>query len=182
MGNGIEMKVAVIGPSNIERVAEAAGVSAGLIRERAAEAGQLLAAAGFELVVVPDQGVPVIAAQAYRDARGTKVVGLIPISGSSAEGATSRVQRNSRLCDETHSDLTWLEQHARIIEFADAMICVGLSCGTICEIAWTKWTKQIPVYIIRGLSSAIPPEIAAETDLHYCDSVEEAVAALGVSS
>jgi hypothetical protein len=92
------------------------------------------------------------------------------------------VQRNSRLCDETHTDLTWLEQHARIVELADAMICVGLSCGTICEIAWTKWMKKIPVYIIRGLSSAIPPEIAAETDLHYCDSVEEAVAALGVSS
>lgn len=172
------MKVAVIGPSNIERVAEAAGVSAARIREKAAEAGRLLAAAGLELVVVPDQGVPVIAAQAYRGAGGKKIFGLIPRSGCSAKGATSRVQRNSRLCDETHTDLTWLEQHARIVELADAMICVGVSCGTMCEIAWTKWMKKIPVFVLRGLNSGIPPEIEAETDLRYFDSLDGIIAAL----
>jgi len=172
------MKIAVIGPSNIERVAEAAGLSAALIRDKAAEAGRLLAAAGLELVVVPDQGVPVIAAQAYRNAGGKKISGLIPSSGCSAPGATSRVQRNSRLCDETHSDLSWLEQHARIVELADAMICVGLSCGTICEIAWTKWMKRIPVFVLKGLTSGIPPEIEAETDLRYVDSLDGVIAAL----
>ena len=40
LSNGTSMKVAVIGPSNIERVAGAAGVSAALIREKAAEAGR----------------------------------------------------------------------------------------------------------------------------------------------
>ncbi|MCX6340736.1 MAG: hypothetical protein NTX71_12620 [Candidatus Aureabacteria bacterium] len=172
------MKVAVIGPSNIERVAGAAGVSAALIREKAAEAGRLLAAAGLELVVVPDQGVPVIAAEAYRAAHGRRLLGLIPTSGSSAKGATSRVQRNSRLCDETHTDLTWLEQHARIAELADAMICVGVSCGTICEIAWTKWMKKIPVFVLRGLNSGIPPEIEAETDVRYVKNLDEVFRAL----
>lgn len=175
------MKVAIIGPSNIDTVARAAGIAPELIREAAEAAGRKLAEAGHELVVVPDQGVAVIAAEAYRGARGRRLLGLIPGSGDSAEGATSRVNRNSRMCDDTHRGLTWHEQHSRIVELTDAMICVGMSCGTMCEIAWTKWTKRIPIYIIRNLFSAIPPEIAAETDLRYCDSVGDAVAALGDS-
>lgn len=173
------MKIAVIGPSNIDRVAVSAGIDPARIREAAMEAGRLIAEAGHELVVVPDQGVPVIAAQAYREAGGPRINGLIPASGYSAAGSTSRVQRNSVMCDETHSDLTWLEQHSRIVELADAMICIGLSCGTICEIAWTKWTKKIPVFLVRSLVSAIPPEIAAETNLRLCGSVAEALAGCG---
>jgi predicted Rossmann-fold nucleotide-binding protein len=169
------MKIAVIGPSNIERVAGAAGVDPGKIRKNAADAGRAIATSGHELVVVPDQGVPVIAARAYRDAAGRRVLGLIPTSGHSAKGATSRVQRNSSLCDESYRDLTWYEQHSKLVKVADAMLCVGVSCGTICEIAWTKWTKKIPVFVLNGLGSRIPPEIEAETDVRYIDRPGEAI-------
>jgi predicted Rossmann-fold nucleotide-binding protein len=175
---GLIVKVAVIGPSNINRVARAAGVSADRIKEMAAGAGRLLAAAGHELVVCPDQGVPVIAAEAYRAAGGKKVQGLIPTSGDSASGSLSRVQRNTRLCDEFENDLTWYEQHSRLIRAADALICLGLSCGTICEIAWTKWTKRVPVFVLKGLGSAVPPEVEAETDVRYLDSLSNIIAAL----
>jgi hypothetical protein len=171
-------KVAVIGPSNIERVAKAAGVDPAKIHAVATEAGRLLASAGHELVVVPDRGVAVIAARAYREARGKGIHGLIPVSGDSAQSASSRVEMNSALCDTADRSLTWYEQHSRIVRAADAMICAGLSCGTVCEIAWTKWTKRIPVYVLKGLGSAVPPEIEAETDVRYVESIEEAIAAL----
>ncbi len=172
------MKIAVIGPSDIDRVAEAAEIDPARIQAAAAAAGRLLAAAGHELVVCPDRGVAVIAARAYRAASGKGIHGLIPVSGDSAQMATSRVEMNSTLCDRTDRGLTWYEQHSRIVRAADAMICLGLSCGTICEIAWTKWTKRIPVYALRGLGSAVPPEIEAETDVRYVESLEEAIAAL----
>jgi len=172
------MKVAIIGPSDIDRVSRAAGVSADRIRKAAAETGRLLARGGHELVVCPDRGVPVIAAEAYRAAGGRKIRGLIPASGDSASGSLSRVRKNSRLCDETEDGLTWYEQHSRLVRAADAVVCLGLSCGTICEVAWTKWTKRIPVCVLRGLGSAVPPEIEAETDLRYFDSLEEIMAAL----
>ncbi len=169
------MKIAVIGPSNIERVAAAAGISAEIIKGKAAEAGRLLAARGHELVVVPDQGVAVITAEAYRDSGGKRILGLIPTSGFAAGGATSRVQRNSQLCDKTYRDLSWHEQHSRIVELADVLLCLGLSCGTICEIAWTKWTKKVPVFVLRGLGSRVPPEIEVETDVRYIDHISEAI-------
>jgi hypothetical protein len=43
------------------------------------------------------------------------------------------------------------------------MICVGLSCGTLAEIAWTKWVKKPDVWVLAPTISAIPPEIKAET-------------------
>ena len=171
-------KVAVIGPSDIERVAGAAGVDPAKIHAAATEAGRLLAEAGHELIVCPDRGVAVIAAKAYRTARGKGIHGLIPVSGDSAQMAISRVEMNSALCDRTDRSLTWYEQHSRIVRAADAMICIGLSCGTVCEIAWTKWTKRIPVYVLKGLGSAVPAEIEAETDVRYVESIEDAVAAL----
>ena len=172
------MKVGIIGPSNIDGVSEAAGIDPGRMREQAGEAGRTLASSGHELVIVPDKGVPVIAAKAYRAAGGKKIWGLIPTSGHSAEGASSRVQRNSCLCDETRRDLTWHEQHSRLVEFADVLLCVGMSCGTLCEIAWTKWTKKIPVFILTGQGSRVPPEIEAETDVRYIDNLDELIAEL----
>lgn len=172
------MKIGIIGPSDIDRVAGAAGIDPSDIREESAWAGSMLAEAGHEIVVVPDRGVAVIAAEAYRRAGGGRIWGFIPGSGRSAEGATGRVHRNSRLCDETFEDLTWHEQHSRFVEFSDAMICVGMSCGTICEIAWTKWSGRIPVFVVGNLSSRLPPEIEAETDVHYVADVGEAIAAL----
>lgn len=173
------MKIAVIGPSSIEGIARAAGIDPARISGAADAAGRLLAAAGHELVVCPDRGVAVIAARAYRAAGGKRIHGLIPVSGDSAQMAISRVESNSGICDSTDRGLTWYEQHSRIVRAADAMICLGLSCGTVCEIAWTKWTKRIPVCVLKGLGSAVPPEIEAETDVRYFDSLEEILAALG---
>jgi predicted Rossmann-fold nucleotide-binding protein len=172
------VRVAVIGPSDIGRVARAAGADPGRIEAAAAEAGRLLAAAGHELVVCPDRGVPVIAARAYRAAGGRRILGLIPASGDSAPGSISRVERHSALCDEADRSLTWYEQHARIVRDSDAMICLGLSCGTACEIAWTKWTKRIPVYVLDGLGSAVPPEIGAETEIRRRGALSEIIAEL----
>jgi hypothetical protein len=42
------------------------------------------------------------------------------------------------------------------------MVCVGLSCGTLAELAWTKWTPGPPVALVRGTMSGVPPEMLAE--------------------
>jgi hypothetical protein len=42
------------------------------------------------------------------------------------------------------------------------MVGVGLSCGTLAEIAWTKWVRKPDVLVLGTTISQIPPEIAAE--------------------
>ena len=76
------------------------------------------------------------------------------------------------MCHETVEDLTWTEQHERICQLSDVLLCIGMSCGTIAEIAWTKWVGNTPVVAIQPLVSGIPPEVQAETDVHWVKNLE----------
>jgi hypothetical protein len=69
-------------------------------------------------------------------------------------------------------DLTWPEQFPRICQLAEIMLCIGLSCGTMGEIVWTKWVGGPPVVVIEPLISSIPPEIIAETDVRLVADLE----------
>jgi len=55
---------------------------------------------------------------------------------------------------------------------AEIMLCIGLSCGTMGAIVWTKWVGGPPVAVIEPLISGIPPEIKAETDIRLVADLE----------
>ncbi len=167
------MRIGVIGPTDIDITSTAAGLDPEVCKRVAREAGQSLARNGFEVVVVPDRGVGLLAAEAYRSAGGRRLVGIIPRGGTSGQEATSCCDQHRQLCHEIVEDLEWTEQHERICQLSDVLLCIGLSCGTISEIAWTKWVGSTPVVIIEPLVSGIPPEIAAETNLLCIESLDE---------
>lgn len=156
------MRVAVIGPTNVARVGGAAGIGPAAYTGAAAAVGRLLAAAGAGLIVVPDRGVAIAAMDAYLASGGTRLTGLCPSSGVSEPAAAASVREHRDRCHEVVDDLSWYEQHHRIGVLADRMVCVGLSCGTLAELAWTKWTPGPPVALVRGTMSGIPPEMLAE--------------------
>jgi hypothetical protein len=159
----VPLTVAVIGPTTIERVARAAGLDPAVVVDTAASVGTLLAEAGHRLVVVPDRGVAVAALTAYRRAGGPEVVGIVPVSGPSESAADVSIASHIDECDVVIREYTWFEQHHTIGRLSDAMVCVGLSPGTLAELAWTKWTPGPPTAIIAGTSSPPPPELLAET-------------------
>ncbi len=161
------MKVALIGPSEIEKIAAATGIDEKAYEECAFQVGKCVAESGDELVIVPDRGVPLLATQAYRTAKGRRVIGLIPISGIEGQEAISECENHRDLCDSVIDNVTWFEQHAKLCEMSDVIVCIGLSCGTICEIAWTKWTGKTPILIFKKLVSNIPKEIVAETNITF---------------
>jgi predicted Rossmann-fold nucleotide-binding protein len=168
------MRIGIVGPTNIDVTARAAGVDPATVVEAARAAGENLAQRGYEMVVVPDRGVALLAAQTYRRAGGHRLIGVIPHGGTSAQAATSCCEAHRDLCHETVEDLTWTGQHERICQLSDVLLCIGLSCGTLSEIAWTKWVGGPPVVIVKCLLSGIPPEMEAETHLHWADSLEGA--------
>jgi hypothetical protein len=166
------MKVAIIGPTDVWKVASKAGLEAEAYRRCVAEAAAGLAQRGHELVVVPDRGIGLWAAEAYRQAGGPKVIGLIPGGGTGIQEETSACQKHRHLCDVVIDDLTWPEQFPCICQLAEIMLCIGLSCGTMGEIVWTKWVGGPPVVVIEPLISGIPPEIMAETDIRLVADLE----------
>jgi len=161
------MKVAVLGPTDIAATASAAGLDPAALVRTARQAGAQLAAGGYELVVVPDRGVAVHAAIAYREAHGPRLIGLFPSGGNGVLDENAiQLDEHRYLCDLAIDGLTWHDQHPHICQLADVMLAIGLSCGTMGELVWTKWTRT-PAVVIRPLVSSIPPEIVAEANIHF---------------
>lgn len=155
--------VAVLGPSNIARTAGAAGIDPAQLVLAAETVGASIAQRGWGLIVVPDRGVAVSAMDGYLAAGGAHLIGLCPASGVCEPAATASIQAQRDRCHVLDDDLTWYEQHHRIGVLSDAMVTIGLSCGTMAELAWTKWNPAPPpVAFVAGTASGLPVEIAAE--------------------
>ncbi len=41
-----------------------------------------------------------------------------------------------------------------------------------------EMVKRIPVFVVRGLGSAVPPEVRSETDIRYADALGDILEAL----
>lgn len=165
--------IGLIGPTNLQRIAQASGIPENHYRDSAYEAGRVVARLGAVLTVVPDRGVAVSGMRGYQEARGSWTIGLVPSGGPSDSVATGNCLENSGACDEVIDGFTWHQQHALMCELSDLLICVGLSCGTMAEIAWTKWVRGPKIFAMRDTLSTIPNEILAETDIDFVSSVEE---------
>jgi predicted Rossmann-fold nucleotide-binding protein len=165
--------VGLIGPTNLKRISTASGIPEVHYRDTAFAVGRVIAQSGAALAVVPDRGVALFGMQGYRDAEGPWIVGLTPSGGPSESVATVNCLSNATGCNEIVSGFTWHHQHARICEMCALLVCVGLSCGTLAEIAWTKWVGGPRILAMRDTLTALPKEILAETDITFAESFED---------
>ena len=170
--------VGLIGPTNLTRISAASGIPEAHYREAAHGAGSAIARSGAALAVVPDRGVALLGIQGYRSAEGPWIVGLAPSGGPSESVATTNCLSNAVHCNEIVSGFTWHHQHARICEMCSLLVCVGLSCGTLAEIAWTKWVGGPQILAMRSTLTALPKEILAETRITFVDTSEDLAAML----
>lgn len=171
-------RVAVIGPTNLPKIAAASGIPLACYERLAASVGTLLGRLQLELVVVPDRGIAILALEAYRAAGGRKVIGLVPEGGESDPVATDNCLAHMSQCDELLTGFTWPEQHAVLCRVSQALVCVGLSCGTMAEIVWTKWIPGRQVFVLRPTVTGLPPEILAEARVRLVDDPQDLYEAL----
>lgn len=163
--------IGLIGPTNLAKMALSSGIPERVYSDHAYAAGKIIAASGASIALVPDRGVALAGMNGYRDANGTWVIGLMPSGGPSDAVATPNCLDNATVCNEVLGNFTWHHQHALICEISDLFVCVGLSCGTIAEIAWTKWVKGPKILALGNTMTAIPPEILADIDLEFVSSL-----------
>jgi len=165
--------VGLIGPTNLKRISAASGIPEEHYSVTAYAVGRVIARSGAALAVVPDRGVALLGMRGYQDAEGPWVVGLTPSGGPSESVATANCFDNAAHCNEIVSGFTWHHQHARICEMCTLLVCVGLSCGTLAEIAWTKWVGGPRILAMRDTFTALPKEILAETNVAFVESCDD---------
>src|SRR5580700_8726631 len=92
--------VGLIGPTNLERISSASGVPVAVYEAFARGAAALVARRRLNLALVPDRGVALLGAHAYKAEKGAWIIGLVPDGGPSDSVASSNCRRNAALCDE----------------------------------------------------------------------------------
>ncbi len=154
------MRIGIIGPSKLEYLDEINKDANGIVSRIAG----LVAKSGNEIVVVPDKGsASEFFAQEYLRNKGKKVYEVVPLDDK--EFGLSWL--NLDLGEHINCG-TWRNQPEKLNEETDILLCIGYGVGVLAEIAYTKWFKPKPVYIVKKLvSGKLPVEIDKSLDLKY---------------
>jgi hypothetical protein len=154
------MKIGIIGPSKIESLENINKQYEMILLDLARK----IANSGKEIIGVPDNGsVSEFFMKSYKDLGGKNVEVLVPLDDK--EFGFDWV--NVKLGENINCGM-WRNQPEKLNEECDVLLCLGYSVGVLAEIAYSKWFKPKPVYIIRELiSEKLPEEIKNGVDLRY---------------
>ncbi len=123
--------------------------------------------------IIPDEGVPLDLAKKFKELGGY-VAGYIP------KDNRDLTDRNFKHCTSIEEfDTGWSGLNTCLSLRGDIIVALGLSPGTMVEIAYTKYhrayqKRNVPILIdSRTFGSKIPLEVSEEIDLRYfADKVE----------
>jgi len=154
------MRIGIIGPSKIDYVEEVNKDSLEIIRELARK----VAESGEEIIGVPDKGsISEFFMQEYLKNKGRNVFSMIPLDDK--EFGYDWV--NTEIGEQINCN-TWRNQPEKLNEESDVLLCLGYSVGGLTEIAYSKWFKPKPIYIIKELvKSELPKDSVRDLDLRY---------------
>jgi len=154
------MRIGIIGPSKIEYLEEINKKS----RERVTKIAKAVAKSKYEIVLCPDKGsVSEFFALEYTKNKGKKIYEVVPLDDEEFGYSWVNVDLGQVInCG------TWRNQPEKLNEETDILLCLGYAVGVLAEIAYTKWFKKKPVYIIKSLvSGKLPKELERSLDLRY---------------
>lgn len=154
--------------------------------ERASRIGSVLAALGLELWVNSDKGMLRLVASSYRASGGKKLVVLFPAGGH--PWPNEHAEEHTEYADEVIEEPSWFETNYKVVSEPEFCVCVGLSAGTLSELAYIKWDRQFhkgnlrALYVVEELvrGKVLPPEIEVEIKgiLRYVATAEDLEAEL----
>lgn len=175
------IKIGIIGPTNIQKLSELTGKPQEIFLEKARIIGKILAEANCELWVNSDKGMLVAIGKAYKNFGGEKLVILYPDKGEPwpKEHATPYI----KYADDLRKEQNWFWSNYNVTALTDLCICVGLSAGTLSELAYIKWNYQLKCGNLKKLigvkellrDGKFPPEIEVDIKeiIQYIEKTED---------
>lgn len=175
------LKVGLIGPTNIQKLSKLTRKPVGFFFQKTKEIGKILAEVGCELWINSDKGIAISVARFYKKNKGRKLVILYP--GKSEPWPTKHTEPYKKYADELRKESDWFWTNYNVTAIPDICICVGLSAGTLSELAYIKWNYQLKrgnlkkIIAIKELlrEKKLPPEIEVDIKkiLIYINKVGE---------
>jgi hypothetical protein len=135
------IKVGIIGPTNIPKLSKLTGKSQDFLLEKAQLIGKTLAGTDCELWINSDKGMLVAIGRAYKKFGGKKLVVLYPTEGE--PWPKEHTKPYIKHADELRKEPNWFWSNYNVTALPDLCVCVGLSAGTLSELAYIKWNHQL---------------------------------------
>jgi len=160
------MKVAVLGPGNIELISKHSKMNEQEVQELIDELGKFLASEDVELIMAADRGIAFEVAKKYKKYGGKKVYGVNPQSHEKyKDGKQEAIKPYIEVIDEEIKVASWYHLNGEIASFSDVAVVIGLSCGTMADIVFLYFhykylgSKTKLIMYLPSMSSKLHPEI-----------------------
>jgi len=134
-------KVGLIGPTNIKKLSKLTKKPVVFYIQKAKEIGKILAEVGCELWVNSDKGMAINIGKAYKQNGGKKLVILYP--GKDKPWPNKHTKVYKKYADKLRKEPNWFLANYNVVTLPDICICVGLSAGTLSELAYIKWNYKL---------------------------------------
>ena len=165
-------RIGVIGPTNATLIENKVGLADGTLEGATREIGTFLAKNSFALACVPARGVGLWVLESYKEAGGPDSLAMTPYAAEQSKEYSEKVRRQVSIAHRVRDDLTWGEEPMELARACDSLVALGLSCGTLIEMAATKWVNKPPIFVISSLISQIPIEVLSELDIRFCENIQ----------
>jgi hypothetical protein len=174
------LKIGLIGPTNIKKLSKLTKKPAGFFTKKAEAIGKLLAEFNCEVWANGDKGMVSIVALSYKKNGGRKLTILYPHQPSPWPNKHVRLYKNH--ADKLKKETNWFWANYNVVSEPDLCLCVGLSAGTLSELAYIKWNYRLKRGKLKRLiaikellrGGSLPPEIEVDIKkiLIYVSRVE----------
>ena len=135
------IKVGIIGPTNLPKLSKLTNKSKDFLLKKAQTIGKIIAEKDCELWINSDKGMLVAVGRAYKKFGGKKLVVLYPDKGE--PWPKKHALPYIRYADELRKEKNWFWSNYNVTALPDLCICVGLSAGTLSELAYIKWNYTL---------------------------------------
>ena len=182
----MKLKVGIIGPTNMKKLSLLTGKPEEFFLKKAEMEGTILAFHECELWVNSDGGMVSSVAKAYKKAGGKSLVMLYPQKGE--PWPNKHAKPYTQYADKLSYQPNWFWANYQVVSTPDVCICVGLSAGTLSELAYIKWNIQfnrgrlrkliVLQELVRGKRIPLEIEVEVKDILLYLKSTKELKGAL----
>lgn len=134
------LKIGIIGPTNMGKLQRLTSKSLDFFLEKAEIIGSSIAQFDYELWVNSDGGMINHIARSYQKHGGKRLVMLYPKKGEPWPNTHAKIHLQH--ADILSPQRNWFWANYAVVTMPDVCICVGLSAGTLSELAYIKWNCQ----------------------------------------
>jgi len=143
------MRISLIGAGDVDyHYFELLKLDRSVFYEEIKEIAKTLADKSIEIVLVPDRGLPFEIAKLYKGFGGKKAIGTVPLSDKDF-GIAHLMQykdamiRSKKIFSEIINTDNWYKQDLTGCLFADAILFLGLSTGSLGDLAYAFYLYKL---------------------------------------